>query len=70
MDLERLKKYAELTVKVGVNIQKGQILLINSPVECPEFYSCYAKTSQPIISKNLFDILVDLLFAFFNFEYN
>lgn len=34
MNFERLKKYAELTVKIGVNIQKGQILLINSPVEC------------------------------------
>jgi len=34
---EKLKKYADLAVKIGVNLQKGQILLINSPVECLEF---------------------------------
>lgn len=32
-----LKKYADLTVKIGVNIQKGQPLVINSPVNCAEF---------------------------------
>ena len=32
-----LKKYAELVVSVGVNIQKDQILVINSPIECAEF---------------------------------
>jgi aminopeptidase len=37
MNQERLRKYAALAVKIGVNIQKGQILLINSPVECVEF---------------------------------
>ncbi|NLD26104.1 MAG: aminopeptidase, partial [Acholeplasmataceae bacterium] len=37
MNQERLRKYAELAVKIGVNIQKGQILMINSPVECVEF---------------------------------
>lgn len=38
MDLElNLKKYAELIIKKGVNIQKGQELLINCPVECAYF---------------------------------
>ncbi len=32
-----LKKYAKLVVKVGVNLQKDQILVINSPIECAEF---------------------------------
>lgn len=31
-----LKKYANLAVKVGVNIQKGQILVLNSPIECKD----------------------------------
>lgn len=33
----KLKKYARLLVEVGVNIQKGQRLVINSPVECADF---------------------------------
>ena len=37
MQQELLKKYAELVVKVGVNIQKDQILVINTPIECAEF---------------------------------
>lgn len=29
-----LEKYARLIVKTGINLQKGQILVINSPIEC------------------------------------
>lgn len=36
MDKKLLQKYASLAVKVGVNVQKNQILVINSPVECRE----------------------------------
>lgn len=32
-----LQNYAELTIKVGLNLQKGQTLVINSPIECYEF---------------------------------
>ncbi|MEC0246789.1 aminopeptidase [Paenibacillus chitinolyticus] len=34
---KQLEKYAELVVKVGVNIQPGQILYIESPIESVEF---------------------------------
>lgn len=34
---ELLRKYALLAVKIGANIQKGQMLVINSPIECKEF---------------------------------
>ncbi|TQX66249.1 aminopeptidase, partial [Clostridioides difficile] len=42
---------AGLAIKVGVNIQPGQILLIKSPIECADFarnalkeaYKCGAK---------------------------
>ncbi len=37
MQQDLLKKYAELVVRVGVNIQKDQILVINTPIECAEF---------------------------------
>lgn len=30
---KNIEKYAELIIKTGINIQKGQILVINSPVE-------------------------------------
>lgn len=37
MNIKKLNKYAKLAVEVGVNLQKDQILVINSPVECREF---------------------------------
>lgn len=37
MDKNKLQKYAELLVKKGINIQKGQILVLRSPIECAEF---------------------------------
>ncbi|MBQ7497583.1 MAG: aminopeptidase [Selenomonas sp.] len=37
MKQELLKKYARLVVRVGVNLQDDQILVINSPLECAEF---------------------------------
>lgn len=37
MERELLKKYAKLIVKVGINPNKGQKLIINCPVECAEF---------------------------------
>ncbi|KHF34144.1 Aminopeptidase 2 [Paenibacillus sp. P1XP2] len=35
--LENLNKYADLAVRVGVNVQQGQILVVNAPVESAEF---------------------------------
>ncbi|HWR05946.1 aminopeptidase [Sporomusa sp.] len=37
MNTTILNKYAQLVVKTGVNIQKGQTLVINSPIECAPF---------------------------------
>jgi aminopeptidase len=37
MNNEMLEKYARLIVKTGVNIQKGQTLVIASPIECASF---------------------------------
>jgi len=36
-DTAKLKEYAELAVKTGANVQKGQKLTISSPVECAAF---------------------------------
>ena len=35
--MNKLNKYAQLIVEVGVNVQKGQTVVINSPVECKKF---------------------------------
>lgn len=37
MNQDLLTKYAKLVVKIGVNLQKDQILVINAPIECAEF---------------------------------
>ena len=34
---KNLDKYAKLAIKVGVNIQEGQTLLVRSPIECAPF---------------------------------
>lgn len=34
---EKLEQYAELVVKVGVNIQQGQVLRLQAPIEAAEF---------------------------------
>ena len=38
-----LNEYAELCVKVGINLQKGQPLVINAPIEGAEFVRLVAK---------------------------
>lgn len=37
MDLDLMKKYAQVIVNIGINIQKGQILVINAPIEGAKF---------------------------------
>ncbi|MFL0251303.1 aminopeptidase [Clostridium neuense] len=54
MNQDLLTKYAELVVKIGVNIQKNQTLVVNSPIECADFvreitesaYKCGARDVQ------------------------
>ncbi|MSS42806.1 aminopeptidase [Anaerosalibacter bizertensis] len=40
---QMLEEYAQLAVKTGINIQKGQTLVINSPIECSDFVKLVAK---------------------------
>lgn len=37
MNAKFVEKYAELVVKMGINIQKDQVLVIKSPIECAAF---------------------------------
>ena len=43
MNNELLEKYALLLVKTGINIQKDQTLVINSPIECASFTRIVSK---------------------------
>ncbi len=48
-----LEKYAELGVKIGVNIQKGQTLVINAPISAVEFVRIIAKKAYDAGAKNV-----------------
>lgn len=54
MDFNKnLEKYAELAVKVGVNIQPGQTLLVRSPIECAPFVRNVLKYAYECGAKNV-----------------
>lgn len=55
MNLEKnLEKYAELSVKIGVNIQPGQTLLVRSPIECAPFVRKVVKKAYDLGAKEVF----------------
>jgi aminopeptidase len=51
---ETLKKYAELAVNVGINIQKGQKLVINAPIESAEFVRMIAEVAYKAGAKEVY----------------
>lgn len=51
--LTTLEKYAELTVKVGVNIQKGQTLVVNAALDAAEFVRLVAKKAYETGARNV-----------------
>lgn len=51
---EKQKQFARLAVEIGVNLQKGQILIINSPIECGEFARIIAETAFEAGAKDVF----------------
>jgi aminopeptidase len=54
MNLEKnLEKYAELAVKVGVNIQPGQTLLVRTPIECAPFVRKVVKRAYDLGAKEV-----------------
>ncbi len=54
MNFERnLDEYAKLAIKVGVNIQPGQTLLVRSPIECASFVRKAVKHAYDCGAKNV-----------------
>ena len=50
---KQLENYAELAVKVGVNLQKGQELVVSIPVECAEFARMVTKSAYEAGAKRV-----------------
>ncbi|MBQ8852080.1 MAG: aminopeptidase, partial [Oscillibacter sp.] len=50
---EKLLEYARLLVRVGLNVQKGQRLVISSPVECAYFARLCAKEAYDVGCKEV-----------------
>ena len=48
-----LDKYAELTVRVALNIQSGQTLWINAPIQHPEFVRLIARKAYEAGAKHV-----------------
>lgn len=53
-DFERnLEKYANLVVKTGINIQKGQTLVVRAPIQAAEFVRKVAQSAYDAGAKNV-----------------
>ncbi|KRG12660.1 aminopeptidase [Lederbergia galactosidilytica] len=50
---ENLEKYAALAVQVGVNVQKGQTLVINAAIDTAEFIRLVVKKAYKVGAKNV-----------------
>lgn len=50
---EKLEKYADLAVRVGINIQKGQTLLVFASIEAADFVRLIAKKAYEAGAKNV-----------------
>ena len=50
---EKLKEYAKMLVQVGLNVQKGQRLVISSPVECAFFARMCAEEAYAVGCKEV-----------------
>ncbi|WP_108671061.1 aminopeptidase [Peribacillus acanthi] len=50
---QNLEKYAELAVKVGVNVQPGQTLVVNTTLDGAEFVRLVAKKAYEVGAKNV-----------------
>ena len=43
-----LEKYAKLAVKIGLNVQKDQMVMINSSIDCAEFTRAVVKAAYEV----------------------
>lgn len=63
-----LKKYANLVVSKGVNLQKDRLLFISSPIECSNFARLLSEEAFKIGAKDVYINYSDELFTRIRFE--
>ncbi len=63
MNQQLLEKYARLVVKSGVNIQKNQILVLSSPIECAYFARLISEVAYKEGARDVVIIWGDELYA-------
>lgn len=51
---EQLMKYAEITVQIGLNIQKGQTLFVNAPLEAVDYVRAVTKQAYEVGAKHVY----------------
>lgn len=56
MNTDILKKYAELVIRIGVNLQENQLLVIHSPITCADFVHALAEEAY---SAGAYDVAVN-----------
>lgn len=64
-----LEKYAKLTVKMGVNVQKGQLVFINAKAHTYEFVEEIVKQAYLAKAKDVLVNWTDLVISRLNYQY-
>lgn len=67
--IELQEKYAELALKTGVNLQKGQALMINAPLEGADFTKIVARRAYEIGAKDVHINWVDDELTLLKYQY-
>jgi aminopeptidase len=67
---ENLKKYAELVISMGVNLQKGQQMVLRTPIECADFARLLAETAYQHGAKEVIIQWKDEQFAKIKYTYS
>ncbi|MGL1893547.1 MAG: aminopeptidase [Spirochaetaceae bacterium] len=57
----KIEKYADLIVKIGLNIQKGQNLIITTPIECADFARIVMQKAYEVGAREVFVKWIDEL---------
>ena len=53
MDNKTLDKYARLAIRIGVNLQKGEMLVVNAPVSAQKFVEKVVKQAYREGARNV-----------------
>ena len=51
--VNKLEEYARLVVEIGLNVQKGQYVIVNSPIECAPFARLCVKAAYEVGAKQV-----------------